>query len=1075
MAKKTKAQIEFEANTSGFNQGIKSMDQSLGTLRKELKLNSTELKGNADDVDLLAERKELLQKESEASANKVELLSKKLNEAERLFGSSSNEVRLLNNQLLDAKNVFQGIQNEIAQTDNKLNNLENGLGETKKEMKNVDGATDDLSDGFTTMKGVVADLVADGIQKLSGSLKDLAVDSDTAHSSFQAQTGASKDEMVEFESAMEEIYSNNFGESLNDIANAMAEVKQQTKQTDPSKLKTMTENALTLRDTFDMDVAESMRAVNSLMNQFGLDSDQAFNLVVQGAQQGLNANGDMLDVINEYSVQFKTAGFSAEDMFNMLMSGAETGTWSIDKLGDAIKEFNIRASDGTIPDAIKENAKALGLSKKEAESLAKQVGDGNVEAYQKFQDKLKNIDDDTTRYQIGVQAYGTMWEDLGEETVLSLMDMNDQFNATHDSMNEVKEIKYDNITSELGEISRGLKEDILIPIVQDLLPILKEGLTWIKNNLEWLLPVVEGIGIAIATYFVVGKIMGFIGAIKTIIGLVKTGTTVFGALNTVMALNPIGLIIGAIAGLIAIFVLLWNKCDWFREFWINLWNKIKEVFGIVVDWLKSAFQSFMDFLGTAGEWINTNVIQPIIGFFKDLWDGVKECWEGIKDGFQTFLDFLGTVAEWINTNVIQPVIGFFKALWDGIKAVWDGICLVVKIAIGLIGSIISTAVQIITLPFMFIWENCKEYVFQAWEWIKSAVSTAINFVSNIITTVFTAVKDFFSTVWEGIKTIFTNVWNAIVGFITPIVNSIKNTITTVFNAIKNTITTVINTIKSIVTTVFNAIKNTITTIFNAIKDVVTTVWNAIKNAITTVINAIKGVITNVFNAIKNTVSNIFNGIKNTVSNVWNGIKNTVSNVVNGMKNSIVNTFNSVKSKVTTIFNNIKSAIQKPIEKARDLVKGAIDKIKGFFNFKFEWPKLKLPKFGITPAGWKIGDLLEGKIPKLGITWNKEGAIFRKPTLFDTRSGLQGVGEAGAEAILPIEKLENWMNNGFNRMINNNYYNNEKIERLVEVAEEILAKPTDVYMDRVKVGQAMAETNDNIGGQRVNFKNRGVIL
>ena len=888
MAKKTQAQIEFKAVTSGFDSGIKSMDQSLTTLRKELNLNSAQLKENGDDVDLLAQRQELLQKESEASANKIDLLKNKLSEAERMFGSNSNEVRQLSNRLLDFQTTHQKIQNEIVQTDNKLNDLENGLSDVNQGMKKADDSTDNLSDGFTTMKGVVADLVADGIQALSGALKDLVVDSDTAMSSFQAQTGASTDEMKEFESAIENIYSNNFGESINDIANAMAEVKQQTKETDPSNLQKMTEHALTLRD---MDVKESMRAVNSLMNQFGLDGTEAFNLIVQGAQNGLNANDDLLDTINEYSVQFKNAGYSADDMLNMLYNGAETGTWSIDKLGDAVKEMNIRFSDGTVSDALKENQKALGLTKKEVSDLTTEFnkgGENSKQAIQKVIDSIMSVEDETERYKLGVSVFGTMWEDLGAETISSLMSTKGEITSTKQSMEELTQVKYDNITSELSEIGRTIKMDILVPIGEELLPILKDGLSWLKDNLNWLLPTITGIGIALATYFVVSKFMSFIGVITQIINLVKTGTTVMGALNTVMALNPIALIVGAVVGLIAVFVLLWNKCDGFREFWINLWETIKNALSV------------------------------------------------------------------------------------------------------------------------------------AWEWIKEKVSIGVNFVSDIITTVFTAIKNFFSTVWEAIKNVVTTVWNAIINFITP----------------------VINTIKDVITNVFNAIKNTITTIFNGIKTFASNVWEGIK---TVIINPIK----NAFNTVKTTVGNI--------------------------KDNVVNTFNNVKEKVTSVFNKVKEAIWKPVESAKEKVKGIVDKIKGFFDFEFKLPKIKTPKFSITPKGWKIGDLLDGSIPKLGITWNAKGGIFKKPTILNSNNGLQGVSEAGAEAILPLQRLEDWINNGFSRIINNNYYASEKIERLIEVAEDILNKSSDVYINKEKVGQVMAETNDNISGQRVNFKRRGVIM
>lgn len=1021
---KTKAQIEFEAVTSGFNSGIKEMDQSLGTLRKELGLNSAELKENADDVDLLGKRKEILQKESEATANKIELLRNKLAEAERLFGSSSNEVRLLSNKILDTQTSFQKIQNEITQTDNKLNNLESGLNETEQEMNQVENASQNLEGGFSVLKDAMGDLLANGVQSLTDGLKELAVDSDTSMSKFQAQTGLSTKEMEKFEGAIENIYSKNLGESLGDIANAMAEVKQQTKETDPSNLQKMTENALMLRDTFDMDVAESMRAVNSLMNQFGIDSDQAFNLVVQGAQNGLNANGDMLDVINEYSVQFKDAGFSANDMFNMLLNGAETGTWSVDKLGDAVKEMNIRFSDGTVEEALEKQ----GIKIKDVAERFNAGGETSQKAMSEVMNAIMSVEDETERYKLGVSVFGTMWEDLGEETISSLMKTEGGIDSTKQSMQELAEVRYDNITSQMGEIGRMIQNDFIIPICEKLLPPLKDGLTWIKDNMNTLLPIITGIGIALGTYFVVAKIMSFVGVVKNLIGLVKTGTTVMSALNTVMGLNPIALIVGAIVGLIAVFVLLWNKCDGFRNFWIGLWEKIKSAFSTVIEAIKNGFNIFKDFIGT------------II--------------ENIKTGFQNFMNFLGTIGSWINTNVIQPIIGFFKSLWSGIQAVWDGIIFGIKFFINLVVAIFQTAFTLITLPFQFIWVNCKDTVMNVFNAIKDFISTVVNAISGVITTVFTAIKTFISTVFNAIKSVATTVWNAI----------------------KTAITTVINAIKNVVTTVFNAIKNTISTIFNAIKSVASSVWNAIKEAISNVINTIKEVISNVFNAIKSFVSSVWEGIKNVIINPIKNAYNTIKTTVGNIKNNVVNTFNSLKSKVTSVFNNVKNAIIKPVETARDKVKGIVDKIKGFFDFEFKLPKIKVPKFTIKPKGWKVGDLMDGKIPKLGVTWNAKGAIFRKPTILNTQNaGYQGFGEAGTEVALPLDSLESWINNGFNHVVANNTYNSEKIDRLIEVCEEILEKPSDFYVDGTKLSKALGESNDNTSGERIELKGRGLLV
>lgn len=117
---------------------------------------------------------------------------------------------------------------------------------------------------------------------------------------------------------------------------------------------------------------------------------------------------------------------------------------------------------------------------------------------------------------------------------------------------------------------------------------------------------------------------------------------------------------------------------------------------------------------------------------------------------------------------------------------------------------------------------------------------------------------------------------------------------------------------------------------------------------------------------------------------------------------------SIKEKVTSIFGKVKDAITKPVINARDKVKEVIDKIKGFFNFKWSLPKLKTPKFSIKPSGWSVGDLLKGSIPKLSVSWNARGGVFDKPTVLNYGNSLQGLGEDGAEAIVPLEKNTQWL-------------------------------------------------------------------
>lgn len=147
-------------------------------------------------------------------------------------------------------------------------------------------------------------------------------------------------------------------------------------------------------------------------------------------------------------------------------------------------------------------------------------------------------------------------------------------------------------------------------------------------------------------------------------------------------------------------------------------------------------------------------------------------------------------------------------------------------------------------------------------------------------------------------------------------------------------------------------------------------------------------------------------IKSQAVMIWNGIKNGIVNPIKTAWSSLKITIGTMLSTIKSKFTAIKNAIVHPIQTARDLIKAAIDKIKGFFKFTADTPHIKLPHFSISPAGWKMKDLLKGKVPHLSIKWMAEGGIFRRPTIFG--SGV-GIGEAGAEAVIPLDALWQHMN------------------------------------------------------------------
>lgn len=321
---------------------------------------------------------------------------------------------------------------------------------------------------------------------IGGMAVNTAKDVDKAMNSYIAATGTAKEATGQYEEVLKNIYKNNYGEDFQDIADSMAQVKTQLGEIGETELQNVTEDALALRDTFGFEVNESVRSAKMMMDQFGISSKEAYNLMAQGTQNNLDKNGDLLDTINEYSVHFKQLGFDAEEMFNFLKAGADSGTFSIDKVGDAIKEFGIRTKDGS--DSTKQAFIDIGLNADETSQKFSQGGQLASEAFFDVLEGLESIKDPLERNQAGVALFGTMWEDLGEKAILQMMSMGDEFNGLSDTMGKIKDVKYDNLSDMFEGLKRNV-EMLLLPLGNSLMPILQQIIQVIMNNM----PIIEGI------------------------------------------------------------------------------------------------------------------------------------------------------------------------------------------------------------------------------------------------------------------------------------------------------------------------------------------------------------------------------------------------------------------------------------------------------------------------------------------------------------------------------------------------------------------------------------------------------
>ena len=624
--------------------------------------------------------------------------------------------------------------------------------------------------------------VGDKIQDIGTKAMDAYAETENAVTKVNAYFGETGQAAEESANVIKSVYSDGVGESMDSVADAVLMVKKNLGDLSETDLTNLTQQAITLDELYGIDMNETFRGVNSLMQQYGLTAQEAMDYIVVGTQNGLDKTNELGDNLSEYAGKFSQAGYSASEYFQLLDNGLKNGAYNLDKVNDAINEVTTRLVDGTIGESIgsfSTKTQELFTSWQNGGATQKQVIDSIVA-------DIGNCTNQQEALNLAALAFGTMAEDGNLKFITSLTSVG----STYDSVKGSAQGMFDATTTPMQQMESNTRklQQALVPLGEKLaelanaiLPPLVSVITTIGGWFEKLPGPVQNFVI------ILGALLAAFTALTPVIAAISVA---MGALNISMLpiIAVIAAVAAAIAGIIAIIQNWGAITQWFGE----LWNTICTGIGAMIDSLKA----------------------------------------------------------------------WFSNLWTHLQSVWEGICNVVQTAVMLLGSIIQGAIDIITLPFQMIWENCKGIVSSVWEGIKSVVSSAIHAVSSTISSVMGAIKNVISTVW--------------------------------------------NAISSKVSSVLNTIKTTVSTVFNAVKSVASSVWNGIKSVISSVVDGIKSKVSSVFNGVKSTVTSIFNGIKSTAASVWNGIKDAIIKPVEAAKNAV----KGIIDKITGFFSGMKLELPK---------------------------------------------------------------------------------------------------------------------------------------------------------------------
>ena len=711
--------VEINGETQGLQNALRDVNRQSTALQGELREVDRALRLDPSNVTLLSQRNQILANEVSNARDKLERLQHAQEQVEQQFASGDI-----------GEEQYRAFQRELINTENQLGNLENQLHDSNEAMMTAGSAANDAGDALEGMasKGEKIKSVGDNISKVgekllpvtaaigaAGAASLAAFDEvDSGYDTIITKTGAAGELLDGLTQSADKVFSE-MPTEMEDVGVAIGEVNTRFGSTG-EELENLSKEFIRFANINGTDLNTAIDGVDSVMMKFNVDSSKASEvlglLTKVGQDTGLSMD-DLQNTLNTNGAVLKEMGLDLTESTNLLAQFESTGVDASTALAGLKKAQQNATADGkTMQEALNETITSIRDTANETEAL--QIATdlfgkkGAAEMTQAIREGKLSIDDLST----------SLSDYKGVVT--------DTFESTLDPPDQAK-IAFNNLKLAGAQLGATILNTVQ-PALMKLTEKLKSLTSWLKGLTEsqkQTILKIAGVVAAIGPLLIViGKVVSTVGTLMTILPEVKAAMI---AINAVMVANPIGIIIAGIGALIAIFAVLWNKCDWFREAWISLWEKIEAAFGFFVDLFK--FQ-----------------IEVIKIVFEALKDFFYEKWEVVKGIFSA-------VGGWFK-DTFGPL---FSGAMDGIKAIFGAV---------------------------------KDYISNQWELIKSVFSGIINFVKDVFRGDWSAawedIKGIFKSIWDSFEEIAKKPLNAVIGLVNGLIGGI-NTMIDGLNSIEITV------------------------------------------------------------------------------------------------------------------------------------------------------------------------------------------------------------------------------------------------------------------------------------------------
>lgn len=733
--------IEGEAE---YRKQINDINMTMRTLGTEMKAVSSEFIGNEKSIEAYTAKNEVLSKEIDEQQKKLALLQQMLAKSAEKYGESDSKTQRWQQAVNQATADLNKMQSELNQNTNAIESL---VDKTEDAAGALDeGGEAAESFGERLQAGLAVEAVKAGVEKLSdtiggivSSMADYSMESETAATRVNSYFGETGQVAQETAGVIKEAFTAGFGDSMDNIADNLIAVKQNLEGLSQTDLVSITEQATQLETIFGSDVSESMRGVNALMQNFGIDAQTAMDYLVAGTQNGLDKTGELGDNLSEYSVKFQEAGYSAEEYFQLLTNGMDNGAYSLDKVNDAINEVTTRLNDGTIGDSIGQYS----TKTQELFEAWQNGGATQKEVIESIVGDINNAAGQQEQFNLAQTAFGTLAEDNGVKMVASLTSVG---NAYDDVSGKASQFAENSLTSQqkFDSAMRTLQDafspisDIFIntatAIAENVTPIIEKIGEFISNlspQIQTVIAVIAALAVAIGPVVVVlGTV---IGAVTTILGVVTPVITALGTLGTTfgslaLLINPVTMVIGS---LVAGFIVAYNTSETFRNVVNAAFNAVKDVVSGVLEFIVAILKGDSD---KAGEIID--------GAMNKISEVINNVLTAIKDWFsEKFNAIKESVSNTINNvkDTINNVMANIKAIWN---SAWDSVSSKITNVIPNIVGAVSDIKNKISEKFHEIINSAKEWGGNLISGFADGIRGAIGKVTGAVESVMGRIKDF---------------------------------------------------------------------------------------------------------------------------------------------------------------------------------------------------------------------------------------------------------------------------------------------------------------------------------------------